>query len=152
MKSAIDIGGYTFQFVGQIEPERAGDRIRRFMPQGEYRNVRSLPLNRYGEGPFCRFRIPSGLHTEGVYVITAGDDVMYVGECVDLSKRFNAGYGQISPKNCFKGGQETNCRINSLVLHRAEDGEQLGVWLLTTPLREPVEAELIGRYNPPWNR
>jgi hypothetical protein len=32
----------------------------------------------------------------------------YVGECRDLVKRFNSGYGQISPRNCFVGGRRTN--------------------------------------------
>jgi len=146
------IGNHVFEYVGQIEPERAGDRIRRFMPQVEYNNVRLLPLNPYGAGPFCRFRIPSGLHAQGVYAITSGEKVMYVGECVDLSKRFNMGYRQISPRNCYKGGQETNCRINSLVLHHADGGGQPGLWFVRTPHRKRVEAELIHTYNPPWNR
>ena len=145
------IGNHVFEYVCPIQPEHGSDGIRRLMPQGEYKNVGCVPLNRYGRGPFCRFRIPSGLHMDGVYAITAGDNIMYVGECVDLSKRFNAGYGQISPKNCYKGGQETNCRINSLVLQHAEDGQPLGLWFLRTPDRWKVETELIERYDPPWN-
>ena len=52
-------------------------------------------------------RIALGLALDG--------DLRYVGECANLSARFNVGYGNISPKNCFSGGQETNCRLNNLL-------------------------------------
>ena len=29
--------------------------------------------------------------------------------------RYNNGYGRISPRNCFQGGQSTNCRVNNLI-------------------------------------
>jgi hypothetical protein len=45
-----------------------------------------------------------------------------------LSARFNAGYGNISPKNCFKGGQETNCRVNNLVHSAALAGERISTY------------------------
>ncbi len=145
-------GNHVFEYVSWIQPERDGCVIRRFMPQSGYKNAHCLPLNRYGGGPFCRFRVPGDLHLAGVYAITTGDNIMYVGECVDLSKRFNMGYGQVSPRNCYKGGQETNCRINNLVLQYAECGQELGLWFLRTPNRKVIETELIERYGPPWNR
>ena len=48
-----------------------------------------------------------------------------MGECANLSVRFNAGYGNISPKNCFKGGQETNCRLNNLLYLAAAAGMRI---------------------------
>lgn len=146
------IGNNTFKYVGPIQPDRNSDGICKFMPQSDYIDAGCVSLNRYGGGPFCRFRIPSDMHVDGVYAITADDDIMYVGECINLSKRFNMGYGQISPKNCYKGGQETNCRINNLVLQCAEGGHQLGLWFVSTPHRIRIEAELIKKCRPPWNR
>ena len=35
--------------------------------------------------------------------IVTNDRLTYIGECQDFAQRFNTGYGQISPKNCFKG-------------------------------------------------
>lgn len=142
-------GNYIFEHISSIQPDCDSTGICRFMPQADYNNHRCLPLNRYGYGPFCRFRIPDNMHVEGVYIIALGTNVQYIGECVDLSKRFNMGYGQISPRNCYKGGQETNCRINKLI---AECSKELGLWFLKTKNRKSVEAKLISWYKPPWNR
>ena len=109
-----EFGACTFSLVSEIRPDSDTEgNIRRFMPQDQYDNRKNLPLHAYGNGPFCGFRIPSDLHKEGVYVLTVDKGVVYVGERIDLSLRYNAGYGQIAPRNCYKGGQRTNCRINN---------------------------------------
>jgi hypothetical protein len=108
---AMKLGDYDFEHVCDIEPARSAEGIlTQFMPQGRYRNARNLPLNTYGVGPFCKFKIPGRFQACGVYVLTVDSELRYIGKCANLSKRFNMGYGNISPKNCFKGGQETNCR------------------------------------------
>ncbi len=88
----------------------------------------------------------------GVYAITAGDDVKYIGECQRLSERYNMGYGNISPRNCFVGGQETNCRINNLILNEAAAGASLVLWFLKTDNFKRIEQELRSSKRPPWNR
>ncbi|NLE60216.1 MAG: GIY-YIG nuclease family protein [Planctomycetes bacterium] len=136
-----------------IEPERdAAGNIRRFQPQNNYERRAETPLNRYGHGSFCRFRVPSDIKRAGVYLIVTDGRLAYVGECQDFSQRFNAGYGQISPKDCYKGGQETNCRINQLILRCAESGWQTGVHFIETPHRFALETALIQTHHPPWNR
>jgi hypothetical protein len=52
-----------------------------------------------------------------------------VGECANLSARFNTGYGNISPKNCFKGVQETNCRLNNLLYSAIVVGQRISLWI-----------------------
>lgn len=74
-----------------------------------------------------------------------------MGECLDLSSRFNMGYGQISPRNCFVGGQSTNCKINRHVLESIESGKRVELWFFPTQNREAVESELISEFNPLWN-
>ena len=114
---AIRIGQYDFRFVCVIEPERNFDgTIRELMPQVRYNNAAGWSLHQYGDGPFCKFKIPRNLNFSGVYALSVDHEIRYIGECEKLSQRFNAGYGNISPRNCFKGGQQTNCRINSLLL------------------------------------
>ena len=153
MTPFIDIDGHIFQFVCQIEPERDGNgAILEFMPQERYQNRRSLPMNPYGMGSFCRYRIPKNRHQEGVYLITRDGEVVYIGKCIDLTYRHNIGYGQISPKNCYEGGQPTNCRINAKILKYAKSGHQFGLWFLTTPDSNRIEIELINSCNPAWNR
>jgi hypothetical protein len=148
-----DFGRYSFVRVCSIEPDRnpAGE-IQQYMPQARYEKRNVVPLNAYGEGPFCGFRIPNNLRHEGVYVLTVDGAPRYVGECVNLSSRYNTGYGNISPKNCYEGGQPTNCRVNTLVYEAAKEDTLIELWFLETPKRKAIEDELIQRLNPAWNR
>src|SRR6266852_1032537 len=126
-------GDYDFEHVCDIEPLRGTDgSLTVHAPQDRYRNVRNLPLNKYGAGPFCKFRIPSRFQASGVYVLTVDEELRYVGECANLSARFNAGYGNISPKNCFRGGQETNCRLNNLLYAAVLAGQRISLWFFRT--------------------
>ena len=149
----ITIGQHIFEHVCRIEPELNEDGlINQTHSHYRYRNRKNLPLHRYGRGPFCKFRIPKGHEVSGVYAITVGRIVNYIGECQNLTSRFNSGYGQISPRNCFTGGQETNCRINSLVLKTAKNGGVLSLWFMETEQHKICEQALRHRENPPWNR
>src|SRR5450432_977594 len=104
----MQVGDYDFKHVANIEPARnENGSVKAFMPQGRYGKAGSVLLNKYGVGPFCKFKIPTSFRTSGVYVLTIEGEIRYVGECANLSARFNMGYGNISPKNCYKGGQET---------------------------------------------
>lgn len=155
-----EFGGLSFTRVGRIQPELDSDgSVVEFMPQSRYANPDSLPLNRYGHGPFCRFSIAKGNEWQraGVYVLAHGDRPLYVGQCIDMRRRWGSiGYGHISPRACFKGGQETNCRINNLILQGVNISLDLDLWF--RPIvgdardRETVEGELIGALRPPWNR
>ena len=59
------------------------------MPQHRYDNIRNLPLNNYGKGPFCKFKVPNDYNFCGVYVIFVDGSPKYVGECQNLSDRFS---------------------------------------------------------------
>jgi hypothetical protein len=149
----MKFGDYEFEHVCNIGPLRESDgALKQFMPQARYRNVRHLPLNRYGAGPFCKFTIPSKYQVSGVYALTIDDELLYVGECASLSARFNAGYGNISPKNCFKGGQETNCRMNNLVYMAALAGHHVSLWFFATADYKSMEAALRATLKLAWNR
>ena len=150
--------GLIFSYVGRILPDRdeRGDVIR-MMPQARYQNDSNLPLHNYGDGPFCKFRVAVGWRRGGVYVLATAERPLYVGECESLEARWGApGYRNISPRACFKGGQETNCRINNLIYTRAKTGVQLDLWFLPIgggkPARADVEDELVACLRPPWNR
>lgn len=150
MRRSFD--GYQFAKIASIEPFRH-ERVTplEFMPQSRYRNRRSLTLHRYGRGPFCRFRIPPNLRLSGVYVLTEDGIVIYVGECENLSSRFNSGYGNISPRNCYEGGQRTNCKVNMLVLSAVKRGKRVELWFHETSERERVEDELVAFFGPAWD-
>lgn len=149
----MKIGRYDFEMVCAIEPETNTDgSIKEFMPQSRYRNNDSLPRNHYGDGPFCKFKIPNGRNHCGVYAIVAETLPKYIGECVNLSSRYNMGYGNISPRNCFVGGQETNCRINNLILLALVHGTRLSLWFHPTKEYRTIEQELRDLERPEWNR
>jgi hypothetical protein len=146
------IHGYTFGFIATIDPDRDGDgQVREDQPQSRYKNRKGLPLNRHGAGAFCRFRIPKGLDFAGVYALTVDDDIAYVGKCQRLTERFNMGYGNISPRNCFKGGQSTNCKVNKLILQEVKADREVELWFHRVPEPGVIEADLIRRLQPQWN-
>lgn len=146
-------GGYIFNYVGLIEPDREMNGVFcEFLPQDRYKNIRNLPLNPHGAGPFCRFKIANDVHHSGVYVLTLNENPIYIGKCDNLAKRWGPqGYGSISPKNCFKGGQSTNCKINSLLLEHSKRGEKFELWFYAMHDPGPAERILIINLKPEWN-
>jgi len=126
-------------------------RIIEYQPDREYKNADDKKLNKYGKGPFCKFQIPNGINKAGVYILKIDDEVKYVGECENLSSRYNIGYGQISPRNCYVGGQSTNCKINSYILQEVKNGSKVYLLFYETENRFEVERSLIKKYEPEWN-
>jgi len=153
MVPVIDIEGVKFEFVLVIEPEKNADGvIAEFMPQSRYKGAGTERLNRHGNGPFCKFRVPRDISYSGVYDITVSDEVRYIGECVDLSKRWGLSqYGSISPKNCYVGGQSTNCKINGRILSHSLNGEIIRLWFYQTSEHKAVESRLLSNFCPSWN-
>ena len=146
-----EFGGHLFDHISRIVPERGSDRgIVTYTPHSRYEN-RAAILDKYGAGPFCRFRGPAISASPGVYVITVNDKPMYVGECEDVQTRFETGYGNISPRNCFVGGQSTNCKVNHLILESARANAQIDLWFRPELDRKHLEFELIAEIRPAWN-
>lgn len=92
-----------------------------------YSNSAKHPLNNYGEGPFCEFDVPADIgDKKGIYIFVINDKVKYVGRCLNtFKKRISQGYGHISPRNCYKGGQPTNCHINRELNKAFEKGAKV---------------------------
>jgi hypothetical protein len=149
----IRLGERDFAFVASLTPERdAAGAIRELSPQGRYTKSDAVPLHKHGQGTFCKFRIAVSKGLVGVYAMVVDGAVRYIGECEDLGKRFNMGYGNISPRNCYEGGQSTNCKINRRVFDMSKAGRRVDLYFHPTPQRKTVEEPLIARYIPPWNR
>ncbi|WP_193368038.1 GIY-YIG nuclease family protein [Pelagibius marinus] len=150
--------GLPFKYVGKIEPERDEyGEILELLPQERFKDADTAKLHAYGAGPFCRFRIGRGHHKPGLYVLTLDNEAVYAGECVDLAKRWGPnGYGSISPRNCFDGGQPTNCRLNAAILVAVKKGQRLDLWFHATEgsreERQAAETRLIMDLRPVWNR
>ena len=146
-----------FSYISAIEVERDSDGTPiELFPQSRFARAETIPLHAYGQGPFCRFHIGSKLRTAGLYVVTVTGEPIYVGECANLHKRWAHGYGSIAPRNCFKGGQQTNCRVNNLVLETARSGNRIELWFRpgagSKADRIAIEAALVDALQPNWNR
>src|SRR5687768_9568933 len=121
-----NFGDYLFVHICEIKLERDDTQtIKVNLPQERYTKKDEVSLHAFGIGPFCKFRIPNKLNFSGVYILTLNDLPAYIGECLNLSKRYNMGYGNISPRNCYQGGQPTNCRINNLICEAVQSGQQI---------------------------
>jgi len=144
---------YPFQSVCEIIPESDSDGMpKEYMPQFRYRNISNIPLNKYGQGPFCQFKIPSDYYGKsGVYVISVNSLPKYVGKCENLGIRWNMGYGHIAPRNCYRRGRETNCRINNLILETFKRGDKIVLLFYETNDKHRIESYIIEKLRPEWN-
>ena len=88
----------------------------------------------------------------GVYLWVSGEEIIYIGETRDFAKRFNMGYGNISPRNCFKGGQNTNCKMNKIVMKYYEKHVPINLYFLETNEHKKVERELLDHINTKFNK
>jgi hypothetical protein len=125
-----------------------------YLPQGRYDNQAGHKLNPHGKGPFCQFLLPTLSESAGVYAIVVGEEVVYIGECQNLSERYGPrGYGVIHPRNCYVGGQSTNCKINARVLFSIRNRTSPALFFLeeTRFHRKDVERDLVNRLQPRWN-
>jgi hypothetical protein len=144
---------YHFVHAATIEPERGTDGAPlKFMPHPQYALAETTPLNRHGAGPFCRFRVDGLPSTSGAYALTIDGELAYVGIAKDLARRWGTqGYSRISPRNCYVGGQSTNCKVNNRILIAACGGERIDLWMYETLAPAPVESKVIRHLRPPWN-
>ena len=138
-----------------METPASSFKLRATAPEGRKRfpisKKAQCQLHQYGKGSFCRFRIPGKITVPGVYLIMTQKTVLYIGRCQNLAQRFNAGYGQIFPRNCYIGGQQQNCRINKLILAAIKKGMKLDLYFHQTDEFCALEARLLVAPKPTWN-
>jgi len=139
--------------MAKIEPVMGPDgRPDVYNPQERYAKARTTRLNPHGAGPFCRLKIPGLPTASGVYAVSLDGKVAYVGCAENLSERWGPrGYGLISPRNCYVGGQPTNCKINGRILRVKLEGDRADLYFHETRAFKAVERELIDALSPPWN-
>lgn len=111
-------------------------------------------LNTYGDLEYSIFSLKDKQHynLKGVYFYYLDHELKYIGRCRDsMQKRINNGYGSISPKNCFKDGQSTNCKLNALIT-KYKDKIDLKIFSMNNEKEiEVLESMLIAERTPEWN-
>ena len=151
----MKIGKYEFIFLQTIRPTTDDEgKILRYKPQSRYNNKKGLKLNEFGDGEFCRFELDKAESAKGVYawVVHEDNEPIYIGETDNLKKRFKTGYGIISPRNCYAGGQLTNCKMNKVVLDYYTAGKSIDIYFLKTDDYKKVELELLNSINTRYNK
>ena len=146
--------GYQFENLGDVEVERdEGGVPTTHVPEAPADEPSGTWLHAYGHGPFCTLAPPEMPWTGGVYAIVVDGDVKYVGQSADVTRQFGqSGFGSICRANCRDGrGQQTNCRINNLVLGATQDGLAVVLWLHRACDRNRVKREIVSALAPEWN-
>lgn len=133
MKNKISIDKYDFEYFDKLtkieknedQAEKYKEKVIEYKTNPKYKSlVRSLEKKyKFDDAEnieFCEFKLENLSNSEnlfsGVYLWVVDNEIKYVGETIDMKKRFNNGYGHISPRNIFKGGQSTNCKMNKFAL------------------------------------
>ncbi|MEI6406995.1 MAG: hypothetical protein WCO85_05645 [Actinomycetes bacterium] len=152
----MQIGDYEFSLASSIDIRRNSDGspILKY-PHLEYDNKNGLQLLDSGVGPFVLLRLsPPPPDMTGVYsVVQNGTQVMYIGRAEkSIRQRWRSGASTISPRNCFQGGQSTNCHLNIVIHQSIIDGHRLELFVLLTPDFDLIETGLIAKLQPPWNK
>ena len=134
MKDPKTLLDYEFEYVQELAPATdMRGKIKLFHPEEKYKNVKNHKLLPVGTGPFCHFSInPKWTSVSGVYVFYIDDELRYIGQCLDFAQRLNMGYGTISPRCCYEGGQSTNCKMNKVVLAAYENGQKVDLYFYAT--------------------
>ncbi|RDI72472.1 DUF7662 domain-containing protein [Halopelagius longus] len=161
----MEVCGYEFETVSRLDPDRTDDGVVAVQtPQREYEASDERAVHSDGWGPFCRFEVRDPRASRpGVYLVTVDDEAVYVGEAADVADRFSSGYGDVSPADCYEGGAERVCRVNTNVFHAARAGKDVHVHLHSTAdfegtdeengaLRRIIRGDLLSAFDAAWNR
>lgn len=113
-------------------------------------------LNPYGDQLFCKFKMEETpfAKLKGLYMFKYNEQIKYIGRVkgnFNFYQRINAGYANISPKNCYIDGQATNCHINAII---NKFREQVRFYIMPLEDDETIcslERILIEENQPDWN-
>jgi hypothetical protein len=116
-----------------------------------------------GLGPFCRLIVTTTVEAApGVYAWVTDEDVMYVGMAGELLQivngtRMGRPYNDYTYMPASKVGQASSprVRVNGLLNSSITSGQKVTWWSKATDTigaARQLEAILIDRWQPPWNR
>jgi len=91
-----------------------------------------------------KFNLGNSNDVSGVYIWKINGEIVYIGETKTFIKRFNEGYGRITPRNIFAGGQNTNCRMN--IVAKKNKNKIIEIYFCKTNKCKELESNLL-KYN-----
>ncbi len=139
---------FDFDYVDEIMPKKGLDgNIITYNPKDRYNKKSTTNLNKYGNLNFCCFSVNNLPAKSGVYALYEDDNLVYIGRAKNLYVRWGkTNYGSISPKNCYVGGQSTNCKVNNYIYEAAKAGKKLELYIYVTQDYIQVEKQLLAAY------
>ena len=148
--------GYYFKFLQSLKPiTNNNGQIIVKIPQVFYKNKKNLALCKgiLANTEFCCFSIKAQNigNVSCVYLWIVDGEIIYIGETKTLKTRFNSGYGSISPRKCFVGGQSTNCKMNHAVLELYRKGKTVDLYYQLTSEYKLIEKELLDKIETIYN-
>lgn len=140
------------ELVWTIDPDRnSRGGVTEYNPWERFPNRNGLMLHEWGEGPFCRFRIPGRFRDRsGIYILVAGGKIVFVGWCQNLVQRMNQHYGTISPRKCYEGSEPENCLVNHRILEASRKNQKIMIYLIQDGEPELCDR-IIVNLTPAWN-
>ena len=145
------LDGLRFRYVCRIEPVRDHNgTICIYHPQSRYNNRKASNLHAFGSGFFCKFNILPEISESGVFAFTVNQQVKYIGECKNLTKRLNNDFGNISPANCYQDGQQTHCRVNREIYEAANLDCVIEIWFCKTDQQSSEKRRMWKRFALEW--
>lgn len=139
--------------IWTIEPDhnsRGGITV--YNPLSRFPSRDGLMLHAWGEGPFCRFKIPERFRgLGGVYLLTVAGKIVFAGWSRNLVQRMNQNYGTISVRKCFDGSEPENCMVNHRILLAAQEKKKVMIYLLPDGGPDLCD-DIITRLVPQWNQ
>ena len=111
----------------------------------------------------CFILVGGGCHPKSIHFIVIlgcgmrliGKTLLNVGAPEQAARKLRKSQligGRSIPRNCFMGGQETNCRINHLIFKITQKGKGLSLWFCPTPNYKDIESNLLTSFHTPWNK
>ena len=108
-------------------------------------------LHPFGGEDFCSFRMPANEHADqkGVILVLVKGKVAYIGTChTSFGTFINDELGRIIPDMCYRDGNETACRVNSIICaHRDSAGFFIHA-MTDDRVIDALAADLTARYPP----
>ena len=145
----LDNEKYEFLYVQDLVPLCCDKNLNVYdHKDSEYTDRKK---NAFGERDYCSFKIDYPQKVSGVYLWVVDDEIIYIGETDDLVKRFNSGYGKITPYNCTTKGQITNCKMNGVVLDYFCQNKVIHLYFLPTTNYKQVELKLLSNIRTKYN-
>ena len=143
----MNIYGFNFDFICDLAPENAGGAAVSDLPRKDSR----IDSAERGHHSCCRFRIPAGRANRGVYVLTVGNELRYVGSCQSLADRFDDSDNQ-SPRRKQTGDARGRAsRIDRHILAEARKGRVVKLWFLESSCHKQIERIFRRDMRCPWN-